>query len=55
MAHEALDRAHVVCTMFCDFVEGHPFVKSDPVLRRAAEKVSDAICDFYQLVGQKSL
>lgn len=51
--HEALDRSHVACDHFHEYVENHPAITHDKELKEAAEKVTEAMQDFYQLVGHK--
>ena len=53
--HEALDRSHVACDHFYEYVQQHPSVQHDKELEEAATKVTDVIQDFYQMVGRKSL
>jgi hypothetical protein len=53
--HEVLHSAHIVSSMFEDFVLAHPYTQSDPAIRAAADKIGTALADFYQLVGQKNL
>jgi hypothetical protein len=52
--HEALDRSHVACDHFYEYVQQHPAVQHDKELEEAATAVTDAMADFYQLVGRKS-
>lgn len=52
--HEALDRSHVACDHFYEYVQQHPAVQHDKELEEAATKVTDAMQDFYQMVGGKS-
>ena len=52
--HEALDRAHVACDHFYEYVQQHIAVQHDEALEEAATAVTDAMRDFYQLVGRKS-
>jgi hypothetical protein len=51
--HEALDRSHVACDHFHEYVESHPTITHEPELKVAAEKVTDCLQEFYQLVGRK--
>lgn len=51
--HEALDRSHVACDHFDEYVSNHPAVRNDVELREEAEKVTDAMQEFYQLVASK--
>lgn len=51
-AHEAMDRTHLVATLFGDFVADHDFIQSDAKLKREAEAVADALGDLYQSVGR---
>jgi hypothetical protein len=53
--HEVLHSAHIISSMFEDFVLGHPYTQSEPTIRAAADKIGTALADFYQLVGQKNL
>lgn len=52
--HEVLDRTHVVASMFEEFVLSHGWVQTTPELLAEAEKISDALGDFYQQVGRAS-
>ena len=52
--HEALDRSHVACDHFYEYVKQHPTVEHDKELEEAATKVTEVMQDFYQLVGRKS-
>ena len=51
--HEALDRSHVACDHFYEYVQQHPAVQHDKELEELAIKVTDAMQDFYQKVGSK--
>ena len=51
--HEALDRSHVACDHFYEYVQQHPAIQNDAELEEAATQVTDAMQDFYQLVGKK--
>lgn len=53
--HEVLHTAHIISSMFEDYIVTHRYTQSDPEILEAAEKISDALGDFYQLVGQKNL
>ena len=52
--HEALDRSHVACDHFYEYVQRHPAVQHDKELEELATKVTDAMQDFYQKVCSKS-
>jgi predicted P-loop ATPase len=52
--HEALDRSYVACDHFYEYVQQHIAVQHDTELEEAATAVTDAMQDFYQLVGRKS-
>jgi hypothetical protein len=51
-AHEAMDRSHLVATLFGDFVADHAFIQSNAKLKREAEAVAEALGDLYQSVGR---
>lgn len=51
-AHEALDRADLAATFFDEHVYTHHYVRSHPNLAPAADRLMDALADFYQLVGR---
>ncbi|HEY6814059.1 MAG TPA: hypothetical protein VI168_00835 [Croceibacterium sp.] len=53
--HEVLHAAQMVRSMFDEFVEQHPFTQADAELREGALKASEALGEFYQLVGRKTL
>jgi hypothetical protein len=50
--HEALDRAHLMATIFSEFVAEHSFVRATPKLRREADRLAEGLGMFYQRVGQ---
>ena len=51
--HEALDRAHLACDFFYEYVETHPAIVHDAELQEQAKKVTNTIQQFYQLVGSR--
>src|SRR5438034_754236 len=51
-AHEALDRSHLIATVFDEFVAEHPFVCANKKLHRQALALADRLGAFYQAVGQ---
>ena len=51
--HPVLDRAFTCADMFERFVLTHSATQQDPELRKAAQKLSDQLYDFYQLCGSK--
>ncbi len=51
MLHEALDRVHVLNCQFDDHVAGHPVMEAYPELKATAEKIGEAMADFYQAIG----
>jgi len=53
--HEVLHTVHIVSSMFEDYVLAHPYTQSDLDIREAADKISAALGDLYQLIGQKNL
>lgn len=53
--HEVLHSAHIISSMFEDYVLAHPYTQNDPGIRDAADKIGAALADFYQLVGHKNL
>lgn len=54
-AHEVLDRAYMATEIFDGFVATHPFVTAHPELKEKAEKLSEALGEFYQLAGKYAL
>jgi len=50
-----LDRAHLLSSIFSDFVADHPFVRAHPELRRRAEKIAGGLGDLYQFIGNLTL
>lgn len=50
-AHEALDRCHMIASMFDGFVATHPFVEANGELEALVENVEDAIGELYQAIG----
>jgi hypothetical protein len=51
-AHEALDRSHLISTVFHEFIVENDFVESQPDLRRRAEEIGNLLGEFYQAVGR---
>lgn len=51
--HEALDRTHVVQSLFADQVRDHPVIQQHPELDALAEAAGRALMDLYQGIGQK--
>jgi len=51
--HEALDRSHVACEHFYEYVQMHPAVQHNKELDEAATLVVAMMQGFYQLVGRK--
>jgi hypothetical protein len=51
--HEVYDRASVVLDLFCASVAGHPVVSGDKILAAEAEKVTDALYQFYNSAAEK--
>lgn len=52
--HEVLHTAHIIESMWCDFVLEHEAVAADPDLKAEAVRIAEAIAAFYQAVGGKS-
>lgn len=53
LAHEALDRCHVMASMIDDHLLGHPYVQGDAEVKALVEQSSAALAAAYQLVGGK--
>lgn len=51
--HEVYDRASIVLELFCEYVQEHPVVAADKALSAEADKVSDAIYQFYNTAATK--
>ena len=52
--HEILDRVYLIQDMFARHVEDNEdVVQADPEFTAAAEKVGDALSEFYQLLGKR--
>lgn len=51
--HEVLHTAHIIESMWCDFVLEHPATVADPDLRAEAVRIAEAIGAFYVAVGGK--
>ena len=52
--HEILDRVYLIKDMFERHVEDNEdVVQADPEFTAAAEKVGDALTEFYQLLGKR--
>ena len=49
--HEVLHTAHMICSMFEEFVVEYQFTQSDPRLKAAADKLGRQLADFHQLTG----
>ena len=54
-AHEALDRAHLLSSIFSDFVADHPFIRAHPELRRRADQLAEGLGELYQIIGGLTL
>jgi hypothetical protein len=52
--HEVMDRSYLAAEFFAQHLQEHPAVEADPQLKAAAEKVLDALVDFYQLAATKT-
>lgn len=52
--HEALDRSHVACDHFHEYVAQHPAIENNSELKASALAVTSVMQDFYQLVCRKS-
>ncbi len=52
-AHVVLLGSHMVLTLFDEHCVNHDFTQAHPDLVAAAEKASEAIAEFYQLVGDR--
>jgi len=52
--HEVLHTAHIVSSMFDQFIREHPATQQSPALREAADSLSSALADFYQLAGAET-
>ncbi len=50
---ELTDRCHVMASMFYDHIVEHPLAIEDDEIKRAAEHISEALYDFYQIVASK--
>jgi Protein of unknown function (DUF2442) len=51
-AHEALDRSHLLASVFSDFVAEHSFIAANPKLRREAEDLAERLGALYRAIGQ---
>lgn len=49
--HEALDRTNMVLVMFSEHVGEHPAVSQTPELKEAADKITVALGNLYQEIG----
>ncbi|BET60304.1 hypothetical protein GEO60473_33440 [Geobacter sp. 60473] len=49
---EALHTAYIMTCMWSDFIENHEAVSSNPELKTQAERISEALNDFYQAVAR---
>ena len=50
--HEVYDRASVVLDLFSRSVAEHPVIAANKTLSAEADKVTDALYDFYNLAAQ---
>lgn len=50
---ELTDRCHVMASMFYDHIVEHPLAIEDEEIKRAAEHISEALYEFYQIVANK--
>lgn len=55
LAHEALDRTHIVACMVDDYLLFHPFVDRNKDVEALITRASDALAQAYQLIGSKTL
>lgn len=51
LAHEALDRCHVIACLLDDHLIQHPFVQQDNDVRKLLCAASDALGAAYQMIG----
>jgi hypothetical protein len=51
--HEVLHTAHIMASMFDDFIVRHAATQADSEVKAAADKISESLGDFYQLCGQR--
>lgn len=51
LAHEALDRTHVVTCIFAEHVLEHPFVQANGKLKAKAEVALEHLMGIYQSIG----
>lgn len=50
--HEVLHTASVIADMFERHIVEHIYTQAEPALKDEAERVAQALHDFYQLVGR---
>jgi hypothetical protein len=53
-AHEVLHTTSIIAKLFDEQIEQHAFTQADPALFAAAQRISQDLHDFYQLVGSKA-
>lgn len=51
--HEVLHTASIIGDMFERHIVQHRLTRSDPELAAAADKIGEALADFYQLIGRR--
>ena len=51
--HEALDRTHVVSTLFDDVLVEHPYIVAHPDLKEQVDRISELLGDLYQAIGAR--
>lgn len=54
-AHEAMDRAHLCCDMFSNYVTEHPYVEADQELTNLCLKAAEALYAVYNAIATKHL
>jgi len=49
--HEAFDRAHLAMDQFHEYVQTHPAIQENAMLKEAAEETMNQLYIFYSLCG----
>jgi len=53
LAHEALDRTHLILSMLSDHLAEHPYIAANVVLSALVQDSIDALSSAYQAIGAK--
>ncbi len=55
LAHEALDRAHMVGEIIEDHLANHPYIRAHDDIKLKVDQALYILAEVYQLIGARSL